>query len=380
MTTVPPLSLYIHFPWCVRKCPYCDFNSHTLKQDLPEAAYIEALLADLQQDLSLVQNREIVSIFMGGGTPSLFSPEAMAYLLNQIKQMLSCSKELEITLEANPGTVEQERFKGFYQAGINRLSLGIQSFQDDKLKTLGRIHDANAAIQAVVAAKQAGFTNFNLDLMFGLPEQEIAEALYDLNTAIALEPTHLSWYQLTLEPNTLFYHQRPTLPEDDKLWEMQQQGQALLAKHHYNPYEISAYSRDGFQCLHNRNYWEFGDYLGIGAGAHGKITDSNKRQVIRTHKVKHPKDYLNPSRSFIAGQTVVPPSELSFEFMLNHLRLKQPILFDLFEQRTFLPKTVLEIQLQRASEHLFIEQSQQGFVTTQLGWQFLNNLTEIFLP
>ncbi|MDF2867952.1 MAG: hemN [Gammaproteobacteria bacterium] len=380
MTTLIPLSLYIHFPWCIRKCPYCDFNSHALKQDLPEEDYIKALLADLQQDLSLVQNREIVSIFMGGGTPSLFSPQAIAYLLSQIKQMLPCSPKLEITLEANPGTVEQDRFKGFYQAGINRLSLGIQSFQDDKLKTLGRIHDANAAVRAVLATKQAGFTNFNLDLMFGLPKQEIDDALYDLNTAIALEPTHLSWYQLTLEPNTLFYHQRPTLPADDKIWEMQQQGQALLAKHHYRQYEISAYSREGFPCLHNRNYWEFGDYLGIGAGAHGKITDSNTQQVIRTHKAKHPKDYLDPNRPFIAGQIKVPANELSFEFMLNNLRLKQAVLFNLFEQRTFLAKTVLTASLQKATELLFIEQTRQGFQVTELGWQFLNNLMEIFLP
>jgi len=375
-----PLSLYIHFPWCIRKCPYCDFNSHQLKQELPEEAYIETLLTDLKTDLPRVEDRCLISIFMGGGTPSLFSPASINYLLTEIKRLIPCSELLEVTLEANPGSVEQARFRGYYAAGVNRISLGIQSLQNSKLKALGRIHDATTALQAAQAVKAAGFTNFNLDIMYGLPQQELAEALEDLRLAMALEPTHFSWYQLTLEPNTLFYHQPPSLPNDDKIWEMQHQGQALLAKHHYQQYEISAYSRLGFNCVHNRNYWEFGDYLGIGAGAHSKITDAKAQQVLRMQKVKHPKDYLDTNKPFIAEQFNVKPEELSFEFMLNHLRLKQAVDFELYEKRTHLPRSKLYTALAKAEKNGLIESGKQSFKVTAQGWQYLNNLIELFLP
>lgn len=374
-----PLSLYIHFPWCIRKCPYCDFNSHNLKAELPEEAYIETLLQDLANSLQWVQNREIVSIFMGGGTPSLFSPKAIASLLDAIKQTVSFSPTIEISLEANPGTVEQERFTGFYQAGINRLSIGIQSFHDKYLTALGRIHDQQAAIKAAQAARIAGFTNLNLDLMFGLPNQTKADAISDLETAISLNPTHLSWYQLTLEPNTLFYHQPPVLPSDDNIVEMQEAGQQLLAKYGYEQYEVSAYCQNNYFCQHNRNYWEFGDYLGIGAGAHSKITDMDQGEIIRLEKAKNPKDYLKPHKNLITKHTSIRPKELIFEFMLNALRLKQPILFDLFEQRTLLSKTILMEPLQQAEIKGFIEVQQSGFVVTPLGWHFLNDLVEVFL-
>lgn len=374
-----PLSLYIHFPWCIRKCPYCDFNSHNLKTDLPEDSYIEALLQDLTHHLQWVQKREISSIFMGGGTPSLFSAPAIAKLLKAIRQQVAFSPQIEITLEANPGTVEQERFTGFYQAGVNRLSIGIQSFQNKYLKALGRIHDQTAAVKAVQTAKIAGFSNINLDLMFGLPEQTQTDAIADLQTAISLAPSHLSWYQLTLEPNTLFYHQRPPLPSDDSIFAMQEHGQLLLAKNHYQQYEVSAYCKPNYPCQHNRNYWEFGDYLGIGAGAHSKLTLLEQGQVIRLQKLKNPKDYLTPSKNLLAKQTIVSPQELAFEFMLNTLRLKQSVSFELFEQRTYLSRTVLHQALEQAQNKGFIILQPSGFSVTSLGWQFLNDLIEIFL-
>lgn len=276
MLALPPLSLYIHFPWCIRKCPYCDFNSHTLLTELPEKNYINSLLVDLEQDLDKVQDRPIASIFMGGGTPSLFSPEALNYLLVELSKRLAFSDAIEITLEANPGTVEYQRFWGYREAGINRLSLGIQSFSTEKLKCLGRIHDGDEAIKAVHAAKKAGFTNINLDLMHGLPKQSVIEGLEDLQIAFSLEPTHISWYQLTIEPNTEFYQQPPQLPLEETMGELQERGEEIFREKAYRHYEISAFSKDGYNCLHNRNYWQFGDYIGIGAGAHSKITDSKK--------------------------------------------------------------------------------------------------------
>jgi putative oxygen-independent coproporphyrinogen III oxidase len=374
-----PLSLYIHLPWCIRKCPYCDFNSHALRGELPEKAYVTALLQDLQQDLPRVAGRTIHSIFIGGGTPSLFSPNAIESLLTGINKYLPISANTEITLEANPGTVEQSAFAGFRQAGINRLSIGIQSFQDEKLKTLGRIHGSKEALRAVQSAQQAGFTNFNLDLMFGLPQQTIADALFDLTTAIDLQPTHISWYQLTLEPNTFFYQHPPTLPNDDHIWEMQTEGQALLATHTFNQYEISAYSKAKHQCQHNLNYWEFGDYLGIGAGAHGKITDLKNGTVHRMHKLKHPKIYLD-SKQFIAEEKNIATKELAFEFMLNALRLKQTITLDLFSARTGLHLAAIEKQLAIAASNNLLQYDQHSIKVTEHGYRFLNNLLEIFLP
>lgn len=374
-----PLSLYIHIPWCVSKCPYCDFNSHTIKGDLPEDIYINALLRDLTFDAPKVFDREIMSIFIGGGTPSVFSPQSIANLLAGVKTRLNLSADIEITLEANPGTFEQARFEGFREAGINRLSLGIQSFQPDKLKTLKRIHNASEAINAVEAAKKCGFSHFNLDLMFGLPQQTPEDALFDLQTAIKLNPTHLSWYQLTLEPKTPFYHRPPKLPDDDSIWEMQQMGRHFLEQHHLHQYEISAYSIDGHQCKHNRNYWEFGDYLGIGAGAHAKLTDLTLQTVTRFSKTKHPKNYLDPSTPFIDSENVISADELPLEFMMNALRLQQPIPTQWFTQRTGLPMKAIENTLTKASQQQLLLWEQDTITVTAMGRRYLNELLQLFL-
>nr|MCH9769438.1 radical SAM family heme chaperone HemW [Gammaproteobacteria bacterium] len=288
-----PLSLYIHIPWCVKKCPYCDFNSHPQRsENLPEADYCQALLVDLQAQQSYIQDRPIQSIFIGGGTPSLFSAEAYHKLFTGIHRYAQLDPACEITLEANPGTFEQQRFKNYFQLGINRLSIGIQSFNNAMLKKLGRIHNADEATRAVEIAKQAGFKNINIDLMHGLPEQSTTQALQDLQQGLDLKTSHLSWYQLTLEPNTYFYQHRPALPQDELIDKMQTQGQALLHQHGFNQYEVSAFAHDKQYCLHNLNYWQYGDYLGIGAGAHGKITDLSTKKITRVWSVKHPKVYL----------------------------------------------------------------------------------------
>ena len=373
-----PLTLYIHMPWCVRKCPYCDFNSHELKQDLPEQTYIDALLEDLTEDLPLVWGRRISAIFFGGGTPSLFSPASIARLLSRIHQLIPYHPDIEITLEANPGTVEQERFQGFREAGINRLSIGIQSFDDAQLKRLGRIHDSSSAHRAIEAAYQSGFDNFNIDLMFGLPEQTIEKALADLATGIQHQTRHLSWYQLTIEPNTEFHHHPPILPFDDDIWEMQQAGQRLLQKHGFQQYEISAYSRPAHQCRHNRNYWEFGDYLGIGAGAHAKITDANTGAVTRYWKTRHPKAYQDPAIPYIQGSNTLQQNDLILEFMLNALRLYETISFELFTSTTGLQKAAIESQLNSAIERGLMTASSKGFSTTPLGKMHLNELLIIF--
>lgn len=374
-----PLALYIHIPWCVRKCPYCDFNSHQLKQDVPEALYVGQLIRDLEQDLLRVSPQQLMSIFFGGGTPSLFSPEAIAKILDEVRQRIPFAADIEITLEANPGTVEQARFEGFRAAGVNRLSIGVQSFQPDKLQRLGRIHDRNAAIKAAEAAHLAGFKTFNLDLMFGLPQQTPADALEDLRTAIDLAPTHISWYQLTLEPNTLFYHQRPALPQDEVIETMYFEGQTLLAAAGYQQYEVSAYAKPQHQCLHNINYWQFGDYLGIGAGAHGKITSMDLQTITRTWKTKHPKDYLAATDHFLSGEKRVGADELAFEFMLNALRLYQPIPLALFEARTGLTAQILAEPLQKAQQKNLLLMHNDAIVTTELGKRFLNDVIELFM-
>lgn len=372
-----PLSLYVHLPWCAKKCPYCDFNSHALKQTLPEAAYLAALQRDLRQQLPLIQDRPIHSIFIGGGTPSLFSGEAITTLLKNLREQLSFVPDIEITLEANPGSVEQSRFIAYREAGVNRLSIGIQSFQADKLLTLGRIHNPDEAYQAALTAKAAGFTNFNIDLMFGLPSQTIDDALYDLTTALSLQPKHLSWYQLTLEPNTLFYHQPPALPQDELIWEMQQQGQQLLADNHFQHYEISAYALPGFPARHNLNYWLFGDYLGIGAGAHSKITDSNRGEIWRWSTLKHPQAYMT-ANDFLAEKKSLAAGELPLEFMLNALRLSQKIPLALFEQRTGLKQAVLSAQLQKAQSLKLLDVENDFITVTPQGKNFLNDLLQIF--
>lgn len=379
MLTTPPLSLYIHFPWCIRKCPYCDFNSHTLKTDLPEDEYIDTLIVDLDNDLKKIQTTLLISIFMGGGTPSLFSATALKKLLDAIQQRIEFSPNIEITLEANPGTVEYQRFADYREAGINRLSIGIQSFQTEKLKVLGRIHDAQEAIRAAETAHRAGFTNFNLDLMHGLPQQTLEDGLHDLQTAIALNPTHLSWYQLTLEPNTLFAKKPPQLPHEEIIWELQEQGKHLLKQHGFEQYEISAYAKNNLQSQHNLNYWQFGDYLGIGAGAHSKITNTQTQQIIRTWKVKNPKDYLARKNNFIGEEKIIPAKELPFEFMLNTLRLYQTIPLTLFSVRTGLPLESIKKPLMAAEKKELLTWNETSIQTTDLGRQFYNDLVEIFI-
>ncbi len=375
---MPPLALYIHIPWCVRKCPYCDFNSHTASPVLPEAEYVDALLADLDRDLPLTHGRELTSIFFGGGTPSLFSAAALGRLLEGVQQRIRFASDIEITLEANPGTFEQEKFRAYRQLGINRLSIGVQSFQQSKLEALGRIHNGDEAMRAADMARNAGFENFNLDLMHGLPDQSLDEALSDIRQAIALAPTHLSWYQLTLEPNTVFWNQPPVLPEDDTLWDIQEAGQALLAEHGYAQYEVSAYAKDGKRARHNLNYWSFGDFLGIGAGAHAKLT-SPDGQILRSWKTRLPKDYLDPSKNFQAGAKALSEDELPFEFLMNALRLTDGVKAELFSQRTGLPLEDFAEAREQAQKRGLLVADPERLVATPQGQLFLNDLLQYFL-
>jgi putative oxygen-independent coproporphyrinogen III oxidase len=373
------LSLYIHLPWCVQKCPYCDFNSHALKGNLPETAYVNALLDDFEQHLPYIQNRPLISIFFGGGTPSLFSGAAIHEILNGVAKRTSLTPDIEITLEANPGTVDEAQFVEFRQAGVNRLSLGIQSLQDEKLKRLGRIHDQHRALRAIERATSAGFTNFNLDIMYGLPEQTLDEALSDIEQALAFQPTHFSWYQLTIEPNTLFHHQPPILPSDDLLYEMQLAGQALLAERGFKQYEVSAYARDELRCQHNMNYWEYGDYLGIGAGAHSKLTDAMANNIERFSQVKHPRDYLLAEQRQVKNRLPIDEKERIFEFMLNGLRLTDGIAKQLFIDRTGLSLASIQDILDRAVMQQLLENNESFLRPTAQGKRFLNNLTTLFL-
>lgn len=375
----PPLSLYIHIPWCVQKCPYCDFNSHAAKTlVLPEELYVKALIHDLDQRLSWVQGRPLTSIFFGGGTPSLFSPQAIAMILEAVAQRIHLPADTEITLEANPGTVDQRHFAGFFAAGINRLSLGVQSLQNDKLKVLGRIHDSGTALNAIQFAKKAGFQNFNVDIMYGLPNQTISDALQDIQVILDLQPSHFSWYQLTIEPNTLFYKQRPVLPVDDLIWDMQLAGQALLKSHGFSQYEVSAYAKQR-ECIHNRNYWEFGDYLGIGAGAHSKITDQSTAAVFRSSQVKHPKDYLLADKRAAVNLRNVAEKDLIFEFMLNALRLTHGVPAVLFSQRTGLALKNIQPTLLAAQSRGLMVKDKERLGVTELGLKFLNDVVEMFL-
>jgi len=378
LTQLPPLALYIHIPWCVRKCPYCDFNSHAASPVLPEEEYVDALLADLDQDLAAVYGRPLSSIFFGGGTPSLFSAAALGRLLAGVEQRIPFTADIEITLEANPGTFEQDKFVAYRKLGINRLSIGIQSFQPQKLEALGRIHTGDEALRAAEMARRAGFDNFNLDLMHGLPDQSLEEALDDLRQAIALAPTHLSWYQLTLEPNTVFWSQPPELPEDDILWDIQEAGQALLAEHGFSQYEVSAYARPGKAARHNLNYWSFGDFIGIGAGAHGKLSHPDGR-IVRTWKTRLPKDYLNPAKQFKAGEKTLTADELPFEFLMNALRLTPGVDAELFAQRTGLPLQTLAAARAEAEQKGLLQVEPTRLVATARGQLFLNDLLQYFL-
>jgi len=380
----PPLSLYIHIPWCVQKCPYCDFNSHALKHEIPEQDYIEQLIQDLDADITRfdLHNRPLHSIFIGGGTPSLFSAPAIKLMLEQVLSRFTHEPDIEITLEANPGTVEAEKFIGFFNAGVSRLSIGVQSFESDKLIKLGRIHDSQQAKTAAELATTCGVTSFNLDLMHGLPNQSLDNALDDLKTAIALNPTHLSWYQLTIEPNTPFHSKPPTLPADETLWNIQDQGVKLLTDAGYTQYEISAYSKPEYQCKHNVNYWRFGDYLGIGCGAHGKITDVKQQKILRTIKVKHPKGYLDKTREHLDHINVVEKDELPFEYMMNILRLCSEFTLDHYEHSTGLDRhSIMPILITAEQKGLLIahDTNKNTWQVTLLGHRYLNDLLEMFL-
>ncbi|KFF65390.1 MULTISPECIES: radical SAM family heme chaperone HemW [Pectobacterium] len=376
MLKLPPLSLYIHIPWCVQKCPYCDFNSHALKGDVPHQEYVDHLLADLDTDLPLASGRELHSIFIGGGTPSLLSAEAMQALLDGVRARIPLTPDAEITMEANPGTVEADRFSGYQRAGINRISIGVQSFDPQKLTRLGRIHGPDEAKRAAHLAAGLGLRSFNLDLMHGLPDQSLDEALDDLRQAIALNPPHLSWYQLTIEPNTLFSSRPPTLPDDDALWDIYEQGHALLSAAGYQQYETSAYAKPGYQCQHNLNYWRFGDYLGIGCGAHGKLTFSDGR-ILRTVKVRHPRGYMQGT--YLDKQHDVANDERPFEFFMNRFRLLEAAPRADFTAYTGLEEHSIRPQLDQALAQGYLTETATHWQITEHGKLFLNSLLELFL-
>ncbi|QXF32748.1 YggW family oxidoreductase [Photorhabdus luminescens] len=376
MLKLPPLSLYIHIPWCVQKCPYCDFNSHALKGDVPHQEYVDHLLADLKTDLPMVNGREITTIFIGGGTPSLLSSQAMQQLLDGVRALLPVSPQAEITMEANPGTVEADRFSGYQQAGINRISIGVQSFSPDKLARLGRIHGPDEAKRAAHLAASLGLRSFNLDLMHGLPDQSLDEALDDLRQAIALSPPHLSWYQLTIEPNTSFGSRPPILPDDDALWDIFSQGHQLLTAAGYQQYETSAYAKPGYQCQHNLNYWRFGDYLGIGCGAHGKITFEDGR-ILRTVKTKHPRGYMQGR--YLDKQHQVENEDRPFEFFMNRFRLLEMMPKQDFSDFTGLSETSIRPQIEQALAAGYLSETATHWQITQKGKLFLNSLLELFL-
>ncbi len=376
---LPPLSLYVHVPWCVQKCPYCDFNSHGQKGEIPEAEYVQHLIDDLKADLHLVQGRKIHSIFIGGGTPSLLTGAAYTRLLNEVDNLIGLEEHCEITLEANPGTVETGRFKDYVKAGINRISIGVQSMQNDKLKALGRIHGSDEANYAAQQAKEAGLNSFNLDLMHGLPGQTLDDALSDLKQIIALDPPHISWYQLTIEPNTQFASKPPTLPQDETLWDIQEQGVELLAQAGYVQYEISGYAKPGYQCQHNLNYWRFGDYLGIGCGAHGKVTDANTRLITRTEKVKHPRGYMDLIKPYMYKSWHVEQDDLAFEFFMNRFRLVESCPINDFNKLTTLPLQSQQSALNQAINKGLLTQTDSHWQVTLKGHRFLNDLLELFV-
>ncbi|UUA71497.1 radical SAM family heme chaperone HemW [Cellvibrio sp. QJXJ] len=389
---LPPLALYVHVPWCIRKCPYCDFNSHQANNDIPEAEYVNALRLDLQQDQVLAQGRKLTSIFFGGGTPSMLSAQAIGQILKDAEKIIGFEPDIEITLEANPGTFEQEKFSGFRAAGVNRLSIGIQSFNDQQLKLLGRVHGREEALRAVGVARTAGFDNINLDLMHGLPEQSVAAAQADLQQAIDLAPEHLSWYQLTIEQNTAFYSAPPILPEEEILADIQDAGVELLAAAGYAQYEISAYARAKKYARHNLNYWEFGDYLGIGAGAHGKITLPAEDKILRLWKTRLPKHYLDAAQSqkistnlgghqntFGGGSDLLLPAALPLEFMMNALRLHGGVPVNYFTERTGLDWQQLEPQWHTLTQQGLVEIAQGCARPTTLGRRFLNRVLQTFI-
>ncbi len=378
----PPLSLYVHLPWCVRKCPYCDFNSHGAKGELPFDDYVAALVRDLEHDLPLVWGRTVHSVFFGGGTPSLFPAAAIETILSAASARLRFAPDAEITLEANPGTAEHDRFEGYRAAGVNRISFGIQSFDDGCLQRLGRIHDSGEAEAAVKLAQDAGFDNLNLDLMYALPGQDLAMAEADLERAFALQPAHISHYQLTLEPNTVFFARPPQgIPEDDEAWDMQERCQARLAEAGYGHYETSAYARAGRQCAHNLNYWRYGDYLGIGAGAHGKITLGADQSILRRWKHKHPATWMAAAGTdqAIGGDDRIAPDQRPFEYMLNALRLHEGFALADFEVRTGVARTRIASALAQAQARGWLQADAARVVPTALGRRFANDVISLFL-
>ncbi|MEP6881863.1 MAG: radical SAM family heme chaperone HemW [Dokdonella sp.] len=382
----PPLTLYIHIPWCVKKCPYCDFNSHAQVGGIPQEAYVAALLADLDRDLAdfadALVGRPLRSIFFGGGTPSLFSPDSIARILAGVRDRLNFDANIEVTLETNPGTVEHGRFDGYLDAGVNRISFGVQSFDDEKLRRLGRIHSASDAARVVGEARDAGFDNFNIDLMYALPAQDLAGAARDIEQAIALAPTHISHYQLTIEPNTAFASRPPALPDSDAAWDMQEHCQQMLADAGYAQYEISAYAQAEKRSVHNLNYWQFGDYLGIGAGAHGKITDVANTAITRRAKQRTPRAYLDHAGfpRGIASEAILQAIDLPFEYMMNALRLVDGVPMHEFSQRTGLGIEVIAPIVQSARREGWIADDNDVLRTTETGQRFLNDVVALFLP
>ena len=377
------ISIYIHFPWCVKKCYYCDFNSYAINKSIPEQLYIEKLLADFDANLELVLQtgkNQLTSIFFGGGTPSLLSGAAIAKILNYINKKIVFSDGLEITLEVNPGTIEQDSMPSYKAAGITRISLGAQSFQDDKLKTLGRIHktcDIKFTLDNII---KTNFDSFNIDCMYGLPEQTVADAMHDLNTLLSFAPPHISWYQLTMEQNTLFYSRPPRLPNEDTIWEIYNHGLNELSNKNYINYEISAFSQKKYHCRHNLNYWQYGDYLGIGPGAHSKITDFNNFRIVRLEKTKNPKEYLtNLDNKVICKQQILTKKEIIFEFMLNNLRLQQGFLKEDFLYKTSCNLDDIKDPLDIAVQKKLLEITGNIIKPTVLGRRFLNDLQELFV-
>jgi putative oxygen-independent coproporphyrinogen III oxidase len=376
------LALYVHMPWCVRKCPYCDFNSHQLKSAQPDAAYIDALIRDFDLEAPRVKGRRIDSVFFGGGTPSLFQPEQFARLMRALKQRIAFADDAEITLEANPGTIERGRFLGYAEAGINRVSLGAQSFDARALAVLGRIHSADDTHRAVEELKAAKLGNFNLDLMYALPGQSLEEALSDVRIACSLQPTHLSYYQLTLEPGTVFHSRPPSLPDEEAAWQIQLAGQKMLADAGYAQYEVSAYAKNAARCRHNLNYWLFGDYVGIGAGAHGKVSLELPQKIVRTVKPKQPRDYqeqIHRAALSMGESAYIATADLPFEFMLNALRLNDGFDAAEYRARTGLALEFLDEKLSNARTRGLLEQTANGWRPTELGRRFLNDLQASFL-
>ena len=381
------LALYVHMPWCVRKCPYCDFNSHQLKSAQPDAAYIDALIRDFDLEAPRLERRRIDTVFFGGGTPSLFQPESFARLLLALRQRIEFAPDAEITLEANPGTIERGRFSGYAEAGINRVSLGAQTFDPRALESLGRIHSAEDTHRAVAELRAAKLDNFNLDLMYALPGQSLDEALNDVRVACSLKPAHISYYQLTLEPGTVFHSRPPSLPDEDAAWQIQCAGQKMLADEGFLQYEVSAYARQGARCRHNLNYWLFGDYVGLGAGAHGKLSLSKPAQILRTVKPKQPREYLAeigaaPSaaaRNAVGESTYIAVEDLPFEFMLNALRLNEGFTLDCYQEQTGLALGSVDEKLSRAKDQGLLVEQGNGWRPTELGRRFLNDLQASFL-